>query len=240
MHLFEFGDLKKLPAFIRQMLHQVLGFSMSKPFNPYYDKVADLVHDFAIQNNIETIVELGAGSAPLTRRWLSKQGDYKIEVCDKFIHENAFLGINEKEEERLKINRNSIDILESQNWSENSLIVISASLHHIPKSLRLEAIQKHTKAQVFVFEPLSNNPLSYLMALLTFIPCLLFPFGKLSLSKRLQAILFCWLIPIIPLMLTWDALVSCVRQWPISKWDKLNFSKVSKKTNGIFQQILIA
>lgn len=78
--------------------------------------------------------------------------------------------------------------------------------------------------------------------MLTFFPVLLFPFSPQKLGQRLEAIIWCWLIPVIPIMLTWDGIVSAYRQWTKKTWlaalEAFGSPKEGYATNLIFQRVL--
>ena len=83
-HLFEFMDLPWLPKGLRATLRDILECGNSRPFRPYYDWVAREVIRVARENGCRRIVELGAGTAPITRL-LAKEtvpGDPLLSPCD--------------------------------------------------------------------------------------------------------------------------------------------------------------
>ena len=67
-HSFEFMDLDWVPQSIRLTMREVLECAMSAPFRDYYDWVVGEVVKVVAERGCDTIVELGAGTAPLTRR----------------------------------------------------------------------------------------------------------------------------------------------------------------------------
>ncbi len=241
-HAFEFGDLAVLPESWHNLLHRVLRFSMSKPFRDYYDHVAELAANTAKENQLSTLVELGAGDAPLARRWLSDSSISSIVIADKHLHLDEVEYLERDHPDRLQIIRESIDFTQKNAWAEDSLLVISASFHHIPKGQREQVLTLYKQENLLICEPLSYNIRSFLFGLLTFVPALLYPLSSQKPMQRLESILWCWLIPVIPLMLTWDAIISTYRQWSQSKWLKILDEQESEneayRTNGIVQSIL--
>jgi len=47
---------------------------------------------------------------------------------------------------------------------------------------------------------------------------LVLPLAYANRPGRLRRFLWCWLVPVVPLIFFWDGLVSCVRQWSPERW----------------------
>ena len=66
-HLFEFMDLTWLPSGLHATLREILECGNARPLRPYYEWVANEVKPELAASGCHTVVELGAGSAPITR-----------------------------------------------------------------------------------------------------------------------------------------------------------------------------
>jgi hypothetical protein len=74
--------------------------------------------------------------------------------------------------------------------------------------------------RVMVFEPLRKTLLSMLFVLGSTVPALLLPLWFLPRAGRLRRFLWCWLVPIAPVIFWWDGLVTCTRLWTNREWQE--------------------
>lgn len=65
--LFEFLNQKWVPAGLRRVERELLEFLDNLPLRNYNRFCADLCFEIAKENNLTTIVEAAAGTAPVTR-----------------------------------------------------------------------------------------------------------------------------------------------------------------------------
>src|SRR4051812_9825188 len=84
IHAFEFMDIASLPQGLRDTLREILECGNSSPFRGYYAWVEDQVVARCAAEGLTQIVELGAGTAPITRRLLRNAAcaDLSFVVCD--------------------------------------------------------------------------------------------------------------------------------------------------------------
>src|SRR4051794_2558352 len=66
-HSFEFMDLAAVPDGLRLPLREILECGNSLPFRGYYRWVASQIAARCAAEQLTEVVELGAGTAPLTR-----------------------------------------------------------------------------------------------------------------------------------------------------------------------------
>ena len=87
MFLFEFMDLKWVPDTLRATIHDALDSCLGAAPRRYYDWVAREILELVEQNPTGTIVELGAGTAPITRALagaLKGRKDISLRVSDLY------------------------------------------------------------------------------------------------------------------------------------------------------------
>jgi hypothetical protein len=115
-----------------------------------------------------------------------------------------------------------VDLAQHRAWGPNSLLVLSATLHHIPHGARNAALRNlcGSGAKVLVYEPLRRTIWSMLYVLLAVIPALVVPLRFACRAGRLRRALWCWLVPAAPLLFCWDGVVSCLRQWTKVEWER--------------------
>ncbi len=221
MYLFEFLDQDWLPGSIRTTMLEILETVNSFPFRGYDRWIVDEVLRLANEDGITHIVELGAGAAPLTKALAKRHAAdaLSLSYCDHFPDTAAFAAIHQSLGDRVTPIYDPVDFSLHHKWPENTLLVLSATFHHISFERRAEVIEAlSTSAQrVVVFEPLRKNILSIILVLLSLIPSLLLPLLKPG-KGSLRRMLWCWLLPLAPLLFVWDGVISCLRQWSQLEW----------------------
>jgi hypothetical protein len=216
-------DLAWLPSSLRSTLREILDCGNSQPFRSYYDWVANTALTIACASECSTIVELGAGTAPVTRRMaldLRSEG-CRLVVCDKNPDLAEYDRLAAQFPGKVHVITASVDFTVPQQWPANTLLVLSATFHHIPSNDRLSLIRSLSESadSVVVFEPLRKSLLSVLFVFLSTVPALLVPFQFLGRPGTCRRILWCWLAPVAPIMFWWDGVVSCLRQWSTAEWN---------------------
>jgi hypothetical protein len=239
MHLFEFMDLPWAPKSLRDTLRDILECGNSRPFRTYYDWICDAVVGVAANCQCDVVIELGAGTAPVSRRLLCKPeaDSLTLVVADDNPDVELYRQMEESSAGRVAPIYEPVDFSQPREWPENSLLVLSATLHHVPSSKRREIIQmlRSSNCPVLIFEPLRNNMLSVLFTLLSLFPAVCTPFRYLNRPGRLRRFFWCLLIPVAPLMFCWDGFASCIRQWTESEW-RDNLLRLQEPSKGFVIQ----
>jgi hypothetical protein len=221
-HLFEFMDQNWLPAGLRFTLREILECGNSLPFRPYYEWVAGEIRRSAGEVGFTTVVELGAGSAPITRH-LAKERErdgVRLVPCDLVPDSACYRALESAYPERVVPIYSPVDFCEQRRWDPDTLLVISGAVHHVPAPGRRRVIESLAESAdaVMVFEPLRRTPMSALFCLLSLVPSFLLPLWFIGRPGRARRFLWCWLVPVAPLMFYWDGVVSCLRQWTKEEW----------------------
>jgi hypothetical protein len=229
LFLFEFMDHPRTPRLLRETLLDVLDYCNSD-FRPYYKEIAEQVVALADRRELNTIVELGAGYAPLTKELARLSGDSpdrdspgrQFIPCDLYPEPEAWRCLQREFGNSIQPEFAPVDFTKKHDWGPRAGVVLCATLHHIPPALRRDTLLAlHDSADcVLIFEPLRKTPFSMFLVLFAIIPALLTPLFRIRRPGRLRRIVLCWLLPIVPLMFVWDALVSCLRQWSPAEWEK--------------------
>jgi hypothetical protein len=124
----------------------------------------------------------------------------------------AFQKIQNKHPNNIKYINMPVDATETEKL-KSELISLCSSFHHLPPDLAKKVLSnayKNSKG-IFIREVLSRNPLNALSSLFNLLPLMLAPFlsGRISFFK----ILISTIIPIIPLMIIFDGVVSVLRTY---------------------------
>lgn len=238
-HLFEFMDQSWVPRSLRATLREILECGNSVPFRSYYQWVAHEVTEFATANRIENIVELGAGTAPITKL-LAKEprlNGVRLTVCDDNPDVSAYEILKKNHPGNVHAVYEPIDFSRPKSWPPGTLLMLSATLHHLPSDVRSRVLSGLVESTdcVMVFEPLRRTVVSMLFVLCAIVPALLVPLRFLGRPGRLRRFVWCWLLPVAPLMFCWDGVVSCLRMWTAEDWEshlRISGVKPANRTVG--------
>jgi hypothetical protein len=222
LHLFEFMDLEWLPASLRRTLRESLECAFSRLFRGYYAWVAEQVLAEATGGSYTTLVELGAGPAPITRRLANdpRTAALRLVPCDINPDQPVYEELAKRYPEKVVPRYDPVDLAQPHSWGPGALLFLSASFHHVPPGSRAAVLRRLTDSaeRVMVFEPLRHTFGSLLFALGSFVPALVTPLWLLRRPGRLGRFFWCWLLPVAPLLISWDGVVSWLRMWREADW----------------------
>jgi hypothetical protein len=246
--LFEFMDLKWIPASLRSTIHDVLDSCLGAAPRKYYEWVARETLDLVERNPTRTIVELGAGTAPIARALadtLKGRENISVRVSDLYPDKVLYQILEKTYPGVVEVDLSPVDFSLPMDFSPGSLLVLSAAFHHLPPAARVGALRVLSPYRVAVFEPLRRSPAAFCLSLFGFVPALRTPI--LFWNRRpgnFRRILWCWLVPLATVIICWDGLVSCLRCWTDKEWkdqlapvigkDRLVFTK-----SEIFSQMIV-
>lgn len=221
IHLFEFEDLKWFPSFLRNYMTDFLQF-ISNKFD-VYKPIVPIIEEGLEKNQTNTIVDLasggGGGLLKLNAHLLENNPKLKIILTDYYPNIEAF--------KQTKASANNIEFISASinalNVPENleGLRTQFLSLHHFKPKQAQQIIQNavNNKSAIAIFEAQERNLKSIFFMLLSplnvlFMTPLIKPF-------KLWRIVFTYLIPILPLLICWDGLVSVLRTYSIKEMNTL-------------------
>ena len=220
---FQFNACPSVPVLWHQTQMEIIEFNNSR-FRSYYPEIADAVLDRAIKDDFDTVVELGAGCGPLTERMAvePRAVGLRFIVCDLIPDKPAFRKLEGRFSGRVKAIYEPVDFCEHRAWGEKTLLVLSAAFHHVPLERRpaVLAALRASAGGIMIFSTVRKSPWCLLTAPLVIIPALLLPLAFWNRPGRLRRVVWCWLLPVAPLMMVWDAIGGCLRQWSSRDWRK--------------------
>ena len=221
IHLFEFEDQKWFPSFLRNYGTDFLQFlsnktKMYKPIIPIIKKGLDMA-------GTNKIVDLGSGGGG-GLLWLNSElkkdiKDLKIVLTDFYPNKSAFKFTKSKSD-NFEYEEKPID---ARNVPKElkGLRTQFLSLHHFrPKDAAL-ILQNAVDADsaIAIFEAQERSVPSIVAMLLSPISVLLTtPFIR---PIKIGRILFTYLIPIVPLFVLWDGVVSSLRTYSVNEMKNL-------------------
>jgi hypothetical protein len=221
LNLFEFNDLPWIPGVFRETLLDLMEFC-NRGFRSFNQWAAGQALDYARRQRCRTIVELGAGSGPMTQLLAGRAEKENICLvpCDLFPDLPGYRAMQQQHPGTVRPVFEPVDFSQPHDFGPSAAAVLVGTFHHIPQGLRSETLRALTQSarHVMVFEPLRNTLLSILLVFTAIFPALLLPFYRFGSAGTLRRILWCWLIPVIPFMFLWDGVVSCLREWSPRRW----------------------
>ena len=246
LHLFEFMDLPGLPESLRTTVREVLEICLGEPPRSYYDWVVQALLHRAEQERLHTIVELGAGTAPLSHRLVAVVKEtgraLTVEVSDLYPDVPLYRSLEEQFPGVIRGRTQPLDFSQPIEFPPGTLLALSGSFHHLPPEKRQAVLECLAKQRVAIFEPLQRNPISMFTSFGGLLPGLMAPLYYLRKRKggHARRMFWCWLAPAAPLIIIWDGLVSCLRCWTESEWRQAleRTSQGRPKRLGFFTQAL--
>jgi len=221
-HLFEFMDQSWLPDSLSATLRDILSCGNAKPFRRYYSWVAERVVQIVHEKGYRQVVELGAGTAPITRELVkdpSLDGVLFV-VCDARPDRATYEALQQQCPQKIEPRFEPFDFSIPYQWPPSTLLILSGTFHHIPEPDRRKVLKTlHESADVVVIaEPLRKTMSSMAFVFLSTIPAVLLPLWYIRRPGNVRRFCWCWLFPIAPTMFWWDGLVSCMRMWKTQEW----------------------
>jgi hypothetical protein len=213
-HLFEFEDLAWFPDVLRQSMMDFLRFMISKL--KIYESIVPLMQQ-ALQHSAQPdILDLcsgGGGGIVGIQQALSKQVGYNvpITISDKFPNYPAFELIKKQTQGAVTYLPESVDATDVPAQFTNFRTIFSAFHHFKPamaKAILQDAAQKNVPIGIFEGASKSWFEIALVLFIFPFLILLITPFIT---PFRWSRLFFTYLLPIIPLCIMWDGMVSILR-----------------------------
>lgn len=219
--LFEFEDQSWFPGFLRNYLTDFLQF-ISNQFD-IYKTVTPLLSETIKNSGEQRIIDLasggGGGLFKLSARLQKDHPDLKIILTDYYPNLKAFEYVS-KQAPNFKYETNSVD---ARNVPQQLKGVRTQflSLHHFSEEDAVQILQNavDSESPIAIFESQERNVKSVLAMIFSPINVLLmtpfirpFSFGR---------IVFTYLIPLVPLFVMLDGILSALRTYTIPEMNEL-------------------
>lgn len=220
---FQFNASPGIPAGWQRTLLEVLELCNAR-FRPYYRQTAQTVLKEARRTGCQHVVELAAGTAPLTRRLLQQPAaeHLRFTLCDRIPQNHIYQPLAEQFPGRVRARTEPFDLAQPHQWEPGTLVVLSAAFHHIPAAKRPEVFQTLAASadRLVLVAPVRKTLWCLLHAPAVALPAILLPACSVERPGRWRRLLWCNLLPVIPLILIWDSIGGCLRQWERSDWEE--------------------
>lgn len=219
--LFEFEDQSWFPVFLRNYLSDFLQF-ISNQFD-IYKNVTPLLSELLKKDGRNTLIDLasggGGGLFRLSGRLKEAHPDLKIVLTDYYPNLNAFEYICKKDS-AFSFERESVDARKVPAHLKGVRTQF-LSLHHFREEDAVQILQNavDSKSPIALFESQERNIPSVLAMLFSPVNVLLMtPFIKPFSPGRL---IFTYLIPLVPLFVMLDGILSALRTYTIPEMNEL-------------------
>jgi hypothetical protein len=221
IHLFEFEDQGWFPQFLRNYVTDFLQFLSNK--TKIYKPIIPIIKKGLLKSNTNQIIDLASGGGG-GLLWLNKElqqeiPELKITLTDYYPNISAF--------ELTKSQAGNFDFLtdsiDARNVPSNltGLRTQFLSFHHFKPEDAKQILQNaiNTNSSIAVFEVQERSVQSLIAMLLSPVSVILStPFIR---PFKIGRILFTYLIPIVPLIVLWDGVVSSFRTYSVKEMNEL-------------------
>jgi hypothetical protein len=228
-------DFEWLPDSLCNTMREILECGNSRPFRPYYSWVVEEVKREIIKEGYHNAVELGAGTAPITRllvRDPDLQG-VRLIVCDLKPDQEGFHDLETRYPGRVAPEYEPVDFSHPRAWPPKTLLYLSGAFHHLPPVIRGQVLHSLTDSadRTMMLEPLSKTVISAIFVFFSIFPALLLPLWFINRPGKVRRFFWCWLLPVAPVLFWWDGVVSCLRMWTDAEWGEA-LAQISPSTRN--------
>ena len=212
LHLFELEDQPWLPSVIRDAGTAYLEFAstLARQGETVAPLLSEALHR-ASENRVVDLCSGGAGPLPVALAAIEQSEERSVSatLTDLYPNKNAF--------EKAAANNPAIsvryDSIDARNVPKDlaGLRTLFSGFHHFrpPQAAQILQNAVDDRAPIAIFEFVSRHPIAMIGILFTpLVALLVIPFLR---PFRWGWIPLTYLLPIIPLFIGWDGLVSCLR-----------------------------
>jgi hypothetical protein len=221
LHLFEIGDQPWCPRALRDATTDLLELCF-RTWN-YYEPIVPRLTAAVEKTEDREIVDLcsgGGGPWPSLLSVLGDQSPLQVVLTDKYPNAAGARRVEEGSDGRIRGETRSIDAM-AVPANLRGFRTMFTSFHHFrpdaARAILADAVQSHVGIGVFEFT--GRGPWRFAAVALTpFAVLYAVPFLR---PLRWPTLLFTYLIPVIPLGVLFDGIVSCLRTYSPSELDEL-------------------
>ena len=227
--LIEIGDLVWLPNSIRDALTDYLQFviNLTQPYTPIIPQLGRALE----QTNARQIIDLCSGGAGpwLSLRPAVQQADsMSVLLTDKFPNLPAFERADSLSNGALEFVAESVDATDVPNEMIGFRTLFSSFHHFKPTEARaILSDAVHKRQGIGVFEATHRSALAILLMFIT--PLLVLIFTPFIRPFRPSRLLWTYIVPIVPLIVLFDGIVSCLRTYTPAELQTLT-AEISSET----------
>lgn len=214
VHLFEFGDLKWFPQRFKNYLTDFLEFGAN--FFDIYKGIDTILLKGLMKSETAVILDMGSGGGggwpKIIERLKKKRATLKVKLSDFHPNIDAFKKLKAKFPDHIEFETRSVDARNVQ-ADLKGLRTMFLCFHHMKPDEGTAILQNaiNAKQPIAIFEAQDRSIASTIAMLFSPITTLLFtPFIK---PFSIVRIVFTYIIPVLPLVILFDGLVSNLRTY---------------------------
>jgi len=189
-----------------------------------FERVATETIDYARSHGLTHIVELGAGTAPISELIAERdvKREFRLSPCDAEpeTHQARYRELTERFPGQVTPVYEPVDYTEPRDWGAKTLLLVTGTFPALPAGVRVKGLRSLTQSSehVMVREFVRKTPLSAFLASCTFFTGLMAPLYFLGRPGTLRRVFWCWLLPLVPLMCAIDGIQWSLRCWTDARW----------------------
>jgi hypothetical protein len=226
MPLFEFHDQPWFPAYLRDYVTDGLQSTMS--LGGIYRSIAARLNNAFQTSKASRVVDLcsgGSGPWPWLHESLRDGQGHLPEICltDLYPNTPAFERIQQESHGTITYWPESVDATKVPTQLPGFRTIFS-SFHHFPKPVAIGILQNavDNRQGIGVFEAARRHPVTMAQTFLIFFGGLITaPFIR---PFRFSRLFWTYILPVIPFLLFWDGLISCLRAYPLKQLREMTAS----------------
>lgn len=222
VHLFEFEDLKWFPKNIRNYMTDFLQFVTNKA--DFYKDTTPKIIESANYMKTNQILDMasggGGGWQSLTKSLIASNPEMKIFLSDFYPNHTAFKKLKSQFPNTINYINHSVSALDVKD-ADFKFRTMFLSFHHFKPEDAKEILRNAmiNKAGIGIFEGQKRSIEFYIKNFFSPIFVLFAtPFIK---PFNWGRILFTYFIPLVPLFVWWDGLVSVARTYSVKELEKI-------------------
>lgn len=221
--LFEFEDLPWFSKTIREAMTDYLQFVANK-LDIYKSIIPVLQHGLK-ESNTQRIIDIGSGSGggiiSIYRHLEKEEEDLEIILTDLYPNISAFKKITEHTNGQISYVDTPVDATNIPAHLTGLRLQL-LSFHHFTPEAAKQILQNAVEANaVIAILEAHERKWGYLISML-FSPLMVLIFTPFIRPFKLSRLLFTYLLPVIPLFVLWDGLVSILRTYTIEEMTNMS------------------
>ncbi|MBV6645871.1 MAG: hypothetical protein KI790_10500 [Cyclobacteriaceae bacterium] len=221
IHLFEFEDLKWFPGSLRNYGTDFLQFLSNK--TKMYEPIVPILRQLLDSSSKKQIIDLasggGGGLIRLNNELKKSHPDLLIVLTDLYPNWSAFQ-YAQSQADNFEIYEKPVDARHVPQQLQG-IRTLFLSLHHLKRKDAIQVLQNAVKAEepIAAFEAQERSLPSLLAMFFSPLTVLLTtPFIR---PFKIGRMVFTYLVPVVPVFVWWDGLVSCLRTYSVSEMNEL-------------------
>lgn len=218
LHLFEFEDKSWFPTIIRNYMTDYLQF-VTNSMN-FYEGIVPILKKGLAKTSNNTIVDLasggGGGWLKLSKQLDKEMPDTKIVLSDYYPNINAFEYNINQINGRISYQKESVNALDVPNHLEGFRTMFLSFHHFQPneaKQILENAVNSNQPIAIFEAQERSIGQLVQFF----FSPIFVLLMTPLIRPLKVGRFLLTYLLPLVPMFVWWDGLVSVLRTYTIDE-----------------------